>query len=681
MIKFLKFIPVQLTFFLIVGILIGNYFQFSNVFIAQSLFGFTLFFGMVYFLVLKKKRGNSFFNSLFFVITIFIGIATITFQNSKNSINYYGNNIEISKTENPLIYLRITRILKANKYYQKFETEVIQLDSTKTIGKVLVNIQKNSIETELGVDAVLLAKTHFKTIPNPKNPYVFNYKKYLANKQIYYQITLYKNQYKKLAKNKTTLKGLAYSVRNKINKSLQRKGFKNDELAVINALLLGQRNTVSSDLLKSYAGAGAIHILAVSGLHIGILLLLLTWLFKPLHYLKNGKTYALIIIVILLWLYAILAGLSASVVRAVAMFTAIAISLNVNRLSNIYNVLIIAMFFLLLFYPIYLFDVGFQLSYLAVFAIVWLQPKFYKLIKMPNWIFDKLWQLFTVSIAAQIGILPLSIYYFHQFPELFFVANLIIIPFLGIILTVGIIVIILSLFNILPDFLAKLYSFIIHFMNEIVSLIANQHQFLIKNISISFVVMLCFYLFVLLFFKYLEKQKFNRLILMFFSVIFLQILFIYEKRKLQITNEFIVFNKTKSSIIGIRNGENFEVYFSNNQINKNSNPIKSYLVGTGLKNIEILPQKSKLYQFNTVNFLRIDSLGLCPSKLKKPLVIILQKSPKINLERLLITLKPTTIIADGSNYKSYVVNWKKTCIKYKTPFYNTMQKGAFKIIN
>jgi competence protein ComEC len=409
--------------------------------------------------------------------------------------------------------------------------------------------------------------------------------------------------------------------------------------------------------------------------------LLLTWLFKPLHYLKNGKIYALIIIVILLWLYAILAGLSASVVRAVAMFTAIAISLNVNRLSNIYNVLVISMFFLLLFHPYYLYDVGFQLSYLAVFAIVWLQPKFYKLIKSSNWILDKLWQLFTVSITAQIGILPLSIYYFHQFPGLFFVANLIIIPFLGVILIVGIIVILLSLLNILPDFVARLYSFTIHFMNEMVAFIANQHQFLIQNISISFVVMISCYLFILMFFKFIEKRKFNRLILVFFSVIFIQVLFIYEKHKLQTTDEFIVFNKTKSSIIGIRNGEKFKVYLSNKQINKNSNPINSYLVGTGIKNIKFSPQKNNLYQFDTINFLKIDSLGLYPLKFKKQVSILLQQSPKINLERLLITLHPTTIIADGSNYKSYVANWKKTCIKYKTPFYNTMQKGAFKLLD
>jgi len=681
MIKFLKFIPVPLTFFLIVGILVGNHYQFSSVFIVRSLLFLIVFFGIVYFLTSKKQIATIFFTYLFFAITIFIGIATITFQNAKNKTNYFGNVPQFLVNNNQLVYLQLKKVLKSNRYYNKFEAEVVELNSLKTSGKVLLNIQKDSVNKILAIDDVLLAKVPFQTISNPKNPYAFNYKKYLENKQIYYQVALLKNQYEKLPNKKVTLKGIAYSIRKVINKSLQNKGFKNDELAVINALLLGQRNSVSSDLLKSYAGAGAIHILAVSGLHIGILLWLLTWLFKPLHYLKNGKTYTLIIIVILLWLYAILAGLSASIVRAVAMFTAIAISLNVNRLSNIYNTLVISMFFLLLFHPSYLFDVGFQLSYLAVFAIVWLQPKLFNLIKPSYWILNKLWQLFSVSIAAQIGILPLSIYYFHQFPGLFFVANLIIIPFLGIILIAGIVVILLSIFNILPDFIAWLYSFTIHSMNKIVALIANQHQFLIQNISISFWIMIAFYIFILTVFKFFKKRNFKRMVFVLGSVILIQTIFIIEKYKLQTTNELIVFHKTKASIIGIRKGADFKVYTSNNQLTQQSNPIKSYLVSMDIKKVAISNQKSNLFQFNKTTFLNIDSLGLYPLKLKKPMVIILQQSPKINLERLINTLHPTLIIADGSNFKSYIVNWEKTCVKNKVPFYNTMQKGAFKRIN
>jgi competence protein ComEC len=157
-------------------------------------------------------------------------------------------------------------------------------------------------------------------------------------------------------------------------------------------------------------------------------------------------------------------------------------------------------------------------------------------------------------------------------------------------------------------------------------------------------------------------------------------IFIYEKYMLQTTNEFIVFNKTKTSIIGIRNGKELKVYTTDKKLSKNAITINSYLVGTGVKNVEILPQ-TNLYSFNTTNFLRLDSLGLYPLKFKKPLVILLQNSPKINLERLLNILHPTSIITDGSNFRSYGKLWRETCIKNKTPFYNTMQKGAFIKLN
>lgn len=679
MTKFLKFVPVQLTFFLILGILIGKHFQFSRNFIAEILLFLTLLFGIFYFF--KRKISAISFTLMFFTITIFIGIATITFQRGKNKTNYYENVFKLSESSNPITYFQITKILKDTKFYNKFEAEVIQLNSTKTSGKILVNIKKDSINKTLGLDDILLVKVKFQAIEKPKNPYAFNYKKYLENKQIFFQLTFSKEQYKILPKQRITLKGIAFFVRKKINKSLQKNGFKNEVLAVINALLLGQRNFVSSDLLKSYAGAGAIHILAVSGLHIGILLWLLTWLFKPLHYLKKGKTIALIFVVILLWIYAVIAGLSASVVRAVTMFTAIAISINVNRLSNIYNALVISMFFLLLFHPFYLFDVGFQLSYLAVFSIVWLQPKLFNLIKPPYWILNKLWQLFTVSIAAQIGILPLSIYYFHQFPGLFFVANLIIIPFLGIILILGVVVILLSAFNILPNFVTDIYKFVINFMNEIVTFIANQHQFLIQNISITFWMMIAVYISILSFFKFFEKLNFKRAVLVLGSIVLMQSIFIFQKYKLQTTNELIIFNKSKASIIGIRSGKDLKIYTFNNKIDKHSDPIKSYLVGNGIGKVVFSDQKNKLFKFNDTNFLRVDSLGLYPVKFKKPVAVILQKSPKINLERLLKNMHPILIIADGSNFKSYIKNWEKTCLKNKTPFYNTMQKGAFKIVN
>lgn len=162
-----------------------------------------------------------------------------------------------------------------------------------------------------------------------------------------------------------------------IQKSLRRYHFTEDELAVMNALLLGQRQEISKELSDNYSKAGAIHILAVSGLHVGIILLILSFLLKPLERVNKGKLIKLVLVILFLWFFAVLAGMSASVTRAVTMFSAIALGKFFNKRNAVEHSLIFSMFIILLWKPLFLFDVGFQLSYTAVFGIIWVQPVLY----------------------------------------------------------------------------------------------------------------------------------------------------------------------------------------------------------------------------------------------------------------------------------------------------------------
>ncbi|MFA5297780.1 MAG: ComEC/Rec2 family competence protein [Lutibacter sp.] len=677
MMKFLKFIPAQLTFFLTVGILFGNYFSISPNQLVLVFGGLMLLFTAVYFYSNKQFQTPFLFPILVFLLSLFVGLGSITFKNQLNNKNHYTKELQFSTNKPVSALISIRNVLKSSVYYDKYEAEVFHLDGKKTIGKILVSIKKDSTQKQQKVDDYLAVKTVFNSISEPLNPFGFNYKKYLQQQQIHHQIYIEHCQFLKLPKTKTSLKGIAANIRENITNALIGCGFKNDELAVVNALILGQRQYLTSELQQSYAGAGAIHILAVSGLHIGIILLILTFVFKPLHYFKHGKLIATILIIILLWMYAIIAGLSASVVRAVAMFTAIAIAMFVNRPSNVYNTLVISMFFLLLFNPYYLFEVGFQLSYMAVFSIVWIQPKLVHLWKPKLWLFDKLWQLLTVSTAAQMGVLPLSLYYFHQFPGLFFMSNLVIIPVLGVILTVGIAIMALSVLQIVPQFLVNAYIFIIQQMNYFVGWIANQEFFIIKNISFSFLVMIAFYTFLFVVLKWIEKKVFYRFVFVLISIVFIQTVFIFEKYKRESIHEFIVFNESKLTTIGERNGNKIRFDTSVDSLKKMSNFKIAYSVGAGLG--EILPSGKikSMYLFGEETILIVDSLGIYRFNSLKPTVVILRQSPKINLERLLKHLHPKIIVADGTNYKSYLKVWEQTCIKNKIPFHNTMQKGAF----
>jgi len=676
MIKFLKFVPVQLTFWLILGIIVGDLVFIKPIYLVEILTLLICILLLAYFKAAKELQPSFIFTLLVFLISFFIGISSITYKNQLNSKLHYANSTKFSLDNQVIMLLKISKILKSTSFYNKYEATVLELEGKKVIGKILVNIQKDSISKQLEIDTGLLVRALFENISEPLNPYSFNYKKYLKNHHIYHQIKLYKQEFLVSQKRDVTLRGVAAKIRNSIIKSLKKSGFKKDELAVITALLLGQRNSITKDLMQHYTSAGAIHILAVSGLHIGIILLLLLFMFKPIHNFKNGKYIAAVFIVLILWIYAIIAGLSPSIVRAVTMFSVLTVGLQLNRRSNVYNTLIVSVFILLLFNPYYLFEVGFQLSYLAVFAIVWVQPKLYRLWKPKLWLPNKIWQLLTVSIAAQIGVLPLSLFYFHQFPGLFFISNLIIIPFLGTILFIGIVVIFLSFFEILPQFLGDSYSYVIHQMNNFVGWIAQQDFFIIKDISFSLALMFLFYVFIFSTIKWTEKRNFTRFILVLVSVISIQLIVVFEKYKLQSTSEFIVFNNTKNSLIAQRYGDNLIVY-SKDSLYKRTNVLTTYLVGTGIKGIHQYLQLKNLYKFHKETILVIDSLEVYDFKSVKPSIILLRQSPKINIERLLKKMKPKLLVADGSNYKSYVAKWEQTSFKNKTPFYYTVQKGAF----
>ncbi|WP_298766371.1 ComEC/Rec2 family competence protein [uncultured Polaribacter sp.] len=665
--KLIKYVPLHFLVCLIFGIVIQYYFKIwqFNFTVLFLVLGFLVF---LLFLVSKKI----FATLLSYITFFFIGLTTVFCSNSKNYTTNYNN---FSK-ENKTTILTITKGLKPGFYYEKYLANVSQIETHKTLGSILLNVQKDSTVKRLHVDDVILTKQNFKKLIPPLNPNQFNYKSYLAKQGIYNQLFLNQEQFINLPKQHTTLVGLSAKVRNKIQQALVKYNFKDDEFAVISALLLGQRQDISKGLLTDYANAGAIHILAVSGLHVGIVLLILSFVLKPIEKLKYGKFIKAFSIILLLWMFAFIAGLSASVVRAVTMFTFVAFGQVFHQKNNVYFSLITSMLFLLICKPMFLFDVGFQLSYLAVFGIVWVQPKLYALYAPRFYLDKKVWQLFTVSIGAQVGILPLSIYYFQQFPGLFVLSNLIIIPFLGFILISGILIIIGALLNCLPQFLASFYGDIIATMNAFVSWISQQEDFLLKEISISFLMMLGCYFLMFSLVLVLMKRKTSILIYFLSAILVVQSIYFIETKIRLKEDAFIVFHKSRSAILGLRTGERLLLQQNvNDQDLSKIKAIKPYTI----KNNLVLKNKDfkNLLHFKKNTILLLDSLGVYQiENLPKP-IVVLQYSPKINLKRLITKVKPTQIIADGSNYKNNINFWKQTCLESNIPFHYTGQKGAF----
>jgi competence protein ComEC len=666
--RLLNYLPLHFVVLGILGICFQFFTQFWNFSFKETFF--LLCFLTILIFVIKNSVLRTFTTFLLF---FFIGVSSVFINDNRNYDSFYEQHLK----ENSTVILQIHSVLKSGNYSDKYEANVIQVDEIKSIGTVLLNIKKDSFSSPLKVDSQVLLKPVLKELIPPLNPHQFNYKSYLAKQGIYHQLFTEKHRFLRLNSTTTTLFGLSEKFRNRIQKSLEKYNFQDNELAVINALLLGQRQDISKELIKDYQRAGAVHILAVSGLHVGVILLILSFLFKPVEKLKYGKFIKMLIIVFLLWMFAFIAGLSASVVRAVTMFTFLAIGMSFRRKNVVEFSFISSMFFLLLIKPMFLFDVGFQLSYLAVFGILWTQPKIYAIWKPRFKIVDFFWQLFTVSIAAQIGILPLSIYYFQQFPGLFLVSNLVIIPFLGAILIGGILVMITSLLNILPQFLADFYGMIISWMNAFVSWVSQQEEFLFKEISISFNVMLCWYAFIFLGVYFLIDKTSKKLIYFFISILLVQSVFLIESLENKSKEELIIFHKSRFSIIGERIGEQLFLQHDLDSLKLlKENSVKSYRVAESVTEIQETNFRNFI-KFSDKDILLIDSLGVYQvGGMKKP-IVVLQYSPKINMTRLIQKLEPSTIIADGSNYKSYIIRWKKICLQNQMPFHYTGQKGAY----
>jgi competence protein ComEC len=284
-----------------------------------------------------------------------------------------------------------------------------------------------------------------------------------------------------------------------------------------------------------------------------------------------------------------------------------------------------------------------------------------------------------VSFAAQIGAFPLSIFYFHQFPGLFFITNLIIIPFLIVIMGLGVLVMVLAAFDFVPIITMKSLEFCINYLNKIINWVASFEQFIIKDIPINWQTLFCLYLLIITLIILFKKPTYPKIVVALFSLLLLQSTQFITHLEIENQHEWIVFNSWKNTLITERNGNEVAVYGNDSITNKIAfnTSLKSYLIANNSK-VNSLNKIQNLYYFKDKKILVIDSLGIY-SKEINPDIIILRQSPKINLERLIEINRPKLIVADASNFKTTIQLWKGICAKKKIPFHATAEKGFYRV--
>lgn len=439
----------------------------------------------------------------FALLPIFFGLGIIS-EYIYNDLNKADHYIHQPGFQKYLAIIDSPTETKPKTY--KVSANVMAIDKNKiwkkTSGQIILYFNK-----EAGVfphyGEVFLIKNNLREIEPPKNPLEFNYKQYQGRKNIFSHQFLREGDFKKTGRNvPNAILNFAYAL-NRYTHSVF-KAILNDskELGVAEALIAGMKSELDFETRQWFSATGAIHVLAVSGMHVAILFLVINAL---LGIFLNRKRFPFIIsVLIILWSYAVFTGLSPSVVRATIMFSMIQIGIFFKREGESLNTLFVSALVILIFMPNWIFDVGFQLSYLAVAGILVLHPYLNRIFVSRYRIIRWIWEISMVSVSAQIFTLPLTIYYFHQFPNYFLLANPIVSLLSSVLLPLGLIVLFLFKIPYLGLFLGAVFKYFLVALNYSVYLIQELPYALTTGFSISIFSVITLFLIIFLLVKYIK---------------------------------------------------------------------------------------------------------------------------------------------------------------------------------
>lgn len=575
---------------------------------------------------------------------------------------------------------------------------IIQSDTIiNTSGTALVYLEKTKKAADLRYGDKIILKNNFNEIQNPKNPHEFKYKRYLSFHDIYHQAYVRDSEYGILKRDQGSwfyskiyrARGYFLSVINKNIANQKSKG-------VASALILGYRELLDEDTIHDFSSTGAMHVLAVSGLHVGIIYLilnsLLKWMEKRKKLLRYLKPFLLLTGI---WFYASITGLSPSVTRAATMFSFVIFGSLLKRYFNIYGSILSSAFILLLFNPYLITEIGFLLSYAAVIGIVYIQPKLYRKLYFKNWLADKIWAITCVSIAAQIATFPLGLLYFHQFPVYFIFSNLVVIPAAIGILYGGLLLLVLSPISILTSWIGLLLDYLIQVLNYLIRLIEHIPYSLISGISILKPEVYLIYGIIIFCANWLVSKRKLYLFIMSSLVVILVLSFSIRQILSENRQSLIIYHVPNVSAIELVSGRS-GVFISDSTLlmdrDKMLFHIKHNWWNEGIRKHEVVNLNENnspelVYRDIAISgnvFQIADKKGIIYSGEK-----IIEDS-KINCEWLIIcnspNIKPkelaeiftfSTLIFDTSNKRYLAERWSQECAQLGLNNYNVWTRGAF----
>jgi competence protein ComEC len=634
------------------------------------------------------------FGLIMYLVLFACGYELCVLRTAKFNSDHY---CRIEKPGN-YTFVRITAPPQVREKSVKAEAEILacgdSLGSVYCSGNVMLYFAVDSSSAALEYGDLLALNVRPEEVKAPANPGEFDYRNYLAMRGVYHQAYVPEGAFIKTGVGyQNPLFQWAFSARDKILKIFTDNGLAGQEYAVTSALLIGYTEKLDADLLHDYSGTGAMHILSVSGLHVGIIFIVLNALLFFLDKFKHGKVPKTVILILAIWAYALLTGLSPSVLRASLMFSLIVLSGAFNRDSDIYNNLAASAMALLIINPFFITDIGFQLSYLAVIGIVSIQRPISSLWTPRWWLLKQIWGIISVSIAAQLLTLPVCLYYFHQFPNYFLITNLVAIPLSSLVMYIAMIVLALSFAPLISGFLAKVLVWLVFALNSTIGFIEKMPGSLSDGLYINVPEMFMLYALIILLLLFLIRKKKRMLILAALVTIILLFSFMYRNANNIQQNEWVVYNIKKTTAIDFISGRHRTLLTDSSLLADDK--ILDFHTGNFMDKLGVNsdtrlwiktiqfddPARGVFSEKGYIQFLDkriavIDRPEAAIQKLKVDYLVI-SGNPKLKIAEILECYNTGMIIIDASNSKYKAEKWLKECRKLKMPCWSVLHNGAF----
>lgn len=655
-----------------------------------------LFLPFLKYLPLKSSyAGRWIYGMLLNLFLILLGFQLSVLHQGINRRNHFAH----LPDDNSLMYSGIVDnepAERANSYRFTLKTEVVKSGDVlrKVSGNIMVYVAKDSMAKSIHYGDRIIFTESPEFVSGPKNPDEFNYKAYLANRGIYHQVFLRTGRYEiKHDVGGNALQAFAYRVRRELLRLFRDAGMDGREYAVAAALMIGYGDLLDADQREAFAGAGAMHILCVSGLHVGIIFALADKLFFFLRKQKRRKWLRPVLILLVIWFYALITGLAPSVMRAGLMFSLVTIGGALNRKSHIINSISASAFLLMLMNPAIIFELGFQLSYAAVLGIVLLQPHFQKLFIPHNKVEKNIWDIITVSLAAQIATGPISLMYFHQFPNYFLITNLIVIPLAGVLIYSGLAFVLLSKIPVLSKIASTILVLELKFLNSAVGLIEGLPGAVSRNIYLPGLSTFLMYMVILcLFVSFLYKNRYwFRLGIA--SLVLFSISMGFENFQRANRHELIIHNLRSHTAIGLVKNRNHLLFADSALIanpEKLSYPLEGYIIKNGLRPVEMVDvandyvHKSMAMVYKGFIEAGGKRIALVSDKTNLPDAgkiirvdfVILSGNPRVKAGELTAAFPGATFVIDASNWQRKTEQWLEDFKKLNADAYSIAEKGA-----